>query len=186
VREVHPPAAGQILKKISPATLRLTLVRHAKSSRDDVTLKDFMRPLNSRGLRDAPVMGRRLHKNGFQPDLIVSSPAARAIKTALLIAKEINFPGNDIVSMTVVYDAEVNNLLEVVRGLPEASRDVMLVGHNPGLTDLANLFARTGINNIPTCGLLQLEFNAQHWRDILPGSAAVVLYDYPRRDMCSL
>jgi phosphohistidine phosphatase len=182
IKEVHPDGAAQILQKIALPPLRLTLIRHAKSSRDDMSLEDFVRPLNDRGKRDAPEMGRRLRESGVQSDLIVSSPAKRAIKTARIIAGEIGFPEADILEAAGIYEAAADELLGLVQGLPEEKRDVMLVGHNPGLTDLANLFIRPGIENIPTCGLVRLAFDAQHWRDILPCSASLLIFDYPKKD----
>jgi phosphohistidine phosphatase len=182
IKEVYPAGAAQILEKITLPPLRLTLVRHAKSSRDDIRLDDFIRPLNDRGRRDAPEMGRRLREGGVQPDLIVSSPAKRAIKTARIIAGEIDFPVADIFEAAEIYEAAAGELHKLIRSLPEEKRDVMLVGHNPGLTDLANLFLRPGIENIPTCGVVRLAFDAQHWRDISPCSASFLMFDYPKKD----
>ena len=181
IKEVYPEGAGQILKKIALPPLRLTLVRHAKSSREDMSLDDFMRPLNDRGKRDAPEMGRRLRESGVQPDLIVSSPAKRAIKTARLIAGEL-CPEAEILDAEEIYEAEAGELLKLVQALPAEKRDVMLVGHNPGVTDFANLFLQTGIANMPTCGLVRLAFAAQHWRDISPQRASLLLFDYPKKD----
>ena len=186
VKEVHPPGAAHILQKIDIRPLRLTLVRHAKSSRDDMSLDDFMRPLNDRGRRDAPEMGRRLWKGGVHPELIVSSPAVRAINTAGCIAEEINYPETEIRQAPEIYEAAADELLELVQGLPEEKQDVMLVGHNPGLTDLANLFLRPWIDNIPTCGVVRLAFDAQHWRDISSQRASLLLFDYPRKDTGTL
>jgi len=182
LKEVHPDGASQILEKITLPPLRLMLVRHAKSSRDDIRLDDFMRPLNDRGRRDAPEMGRRLRESGVQPDLIVSSPAKRAIKTARIIAGEINFPEADIFEAAEIYEASAGDLLKLIRSLPEEKRDVMLFGHNPGLTDFANLFLQTGIDNMPTCSLVRLAFDAQHWLDISPQDASLLLFDYPKKD----
>jgi len=181
IREVHPDGAAQILQKIALPPLRLTLVRHAKSSRDDMSLEDFLRPLNDRGKRDAPEMGRRLRENGVQPDIIVSSPAKRAIKTARLIAGEL-CPEAEILEVAGIYEATVAELLKLVQGLPEEKQDVMLVGHNPGISDLAHIFFRTEIENIPTCGVVRLAFDARHWRDISRQRASLLLFDYPRKD----
>ncbi|MBN2107691.1 MAG: histidine phosphatase family protein [Deltaproteobacteria bacterium] len=184
LKEIHPDSASQILQKITLQPLRLTLVRHAKSSRDDIRLDDFMRPLNDRGRRDAPEMGRRLREGSIQPDLMVSSPAKRAIKTARIIAGEIDFPEADILEAAEIYEAAAGELLMLMRRLPEEKRDVMLVGHNPGLTDVANLFLRPGIENIPTCGVVRLAFDAQRWRDISPQGASLLVFDYPKKEIC--
>lgn len=182
IKEIHPDGAAQILKKITLPLLRLTLIRHSKSSRDDISLDDFMRPLNDRGKKDAPEMGRRLRESGVQPDLIVSSPAKRAIKTARFIAAEIDYPEAKIIEADEIYEGDADELLELVLHLPEEKRDVMLVGHNPGFTGLANIFLRPGIENIPTCGVVRLAFDAQHWRDISPQRASLLVFDYPKKD----
>ncbi len=117
-----------------------------------------MRPLNDRGRKDAPEMGRRLREGGVQPDLIVSSPAKRAIKTARLIAGEFDFPEADILEAAGIYAAAADELLKLIRRLPEEKRDVMLVGHNPGLTDWQTFFSGPVIENIPTCGVVRLAF----------------------------
>ncbi len=181
IKEVHPDGAAEILQKIALPPLRLTLVRHAKSSRDDMSLEDFLRPLNDRGKRDAPEIGRRLRESGVQPDLIVSSPAKRAIKTAKMIACEIDFPEADILEAEEIYEAEAGELLKLLQGLPAEKRDVLLVGHNPGVTDFANLFLQTGIDNMPTCGVVRLAFDAQHWRDIFPQRASLLVFDFPKK-----
>lgn len=181
-RVIHPPDAAAVLENISRPALTLTLVRHAKSSWDDPGLDDFMRPLNDRGRRDAPEMGRRLREGGVQPALIVSSPAKRAIKTARIIAGAIDFPAADILEAAGMYEAAADELLKLIRRLPEDTRDVMLVGHNPGLTDLANLFLRSGIENIPTCGVVRLALDAPHWRDIEPQCASLLLVDFPKKN----
>ena len=181
IKEVYPDGAAHILEKITLPPLRLTLVRHAKSSRDDMSLDDFMRPLNDRGKRDAPEMGRRLRQGGVQPDLIVSSPAKRAIKTARIMAGEIDFPEASILEATEIYGAGEEELLKLVQGLPEEKRNVMLVGHNPGITDFANLFLQTGIDNMPTCSVVQLAFDAQHWLDISPQRASLLVFDFPKK-----
>ncbi|MEI6126820.1 MAG: histidine phosphatase family protein, partial [Pseudomonadota bacterium] len=181
INEVHPAGAGQILQKIALPPFSLTLVRHAKSSHDLMSLNDFTRPLNDRGLRDAPEMGRRLREVGMQPDLIVSSPAGRAIKTAAIIAGEISYPEGAILNAAEIYEAAAGELLELVQSLPDEKRDVMLVGHNPGFTDFANLFLQDGIENIPTCGVVRIAFAAQRWRDISPRCASLLLFDYPKK-----
>lgn len=182
LREIHPPGAADVLFKIGLPGLVLTLVHHAKSSRDDSGREDFKRSLNDRGRRDAPEMGRRLQENGVQPECIISSPAGRAIKTARMIAREIGCPETEIFETPEIYEASTNDLLELVRRLPDEKRDVMLVGHNPGLTDFANSVLNAGIKNIPTCGVMRLVFDAQHWRDISPQSAFLLMFDYPKKD----
>ena len=159
---------------------RLTLVRHAKSSWEESGLADFERPLGKRGKKDAPVMGERLAARGDPPDLVVSSPAKRARKTAKLIARELDLPDEGLTWKEEIYLAETDMLLKVVRGLDDRFGHVMLVGHNPGLTELGNLLGDCGIENIPTCGVLCLDFDAESWKTVGPDSGTLVFYDTPK------
>jgi phosphohistidine phosphatase len=159
---------------------RLTLVRHAKSSWKDLSLADFDRPLNKRGKRDVPLTGQRLAALGRRPELIVSSPARRARKTAELIGRELGLADDRLVLEAAIYEAEPEALLEVVRGLDERWEHVMLIGHNPGLTEFGNLLTDCGIENIPTCGALCLDFDIGDWKSLGSGSGTVVFYDTPK------
>jgi len=181
-RVIHPADAAAVLENIRRPALTLTLIRHAKSGWADPGLDDFLRPLNERGRRDAPEMGRRLREHGVQPALIVSSPAKRAIKTARIIAGALDFPEADIVENPGIYAAAADELLELIRRLPEGKQDVMLVGHNPGFTDLANLLLRSKIEDIPTCGVVRLALDTPHWRDIEPQCASLLLVDFPKKN----
>lgn len=183
LRVIHPASAADVLRNISRPGLVLTLVRHAKSGRDDLGLDDIMRPLNEQGLKDAPDMGRRLLKNGVRPDLIVSSPATRALHTARIIAARILYPEKDILKDDSIYAASADELLQLVRGLPNDKSDVMLVGHNPACTDLANFFLHSAPEHIPTCGLVRLAFDAWSWRAVDATCATRLLFDYPKKNI---
>ena len=180
--EIHPAGAAQILEALENSGLSLTLVRHAKSSRDDPGVSDFLRPLNDRGRKDAPDMGKRLRKAGLSPDLIISSPAERALTTARLIARELAYPEEAIGEKDGIYDATGSELLEVVRRMPKKSRDILLVGHNPGISDLAGYCIGPEIENVPTCGVVRLAFDAVSWNDISPDNARLLLLDYPKKE----
>lgn len=159
---------------------RLTLIRHAKSSWKNADLPDFERPLNKRGERDAPMMGRRLAARQVQPDLIVSSPARRAISTAMTIAEEIGFPVDDIVTEQAIYEADVPDLLGVIRALDDAHDEVMLFGHNPGLADLSVYLTAEHLEKLPTCAVMSIDFNIDAWDDVAEGSGARAFFDYPK------
>ncbi|PLX82828.1 MAG: phosphohistidine phosphatase [Desulfuromonas sp.] len=160
---------------------RLLLVRHAKSSWDDPDLADIDRPLNKRGKRDAPTMGRRLAERGIAPGLIVSSPAKRARRTALLLAEEIAYPEETIALDERIYEASAAELLDVIRGFDDAQDTALLVGHNPGLTELGNLLTGAGIANIPTCGILCAELRGTSWKELAAGATILSFFDYPKR-----
>jgi phosphohistidine phosphatase len=143
----------------------LFLVRHAKSSRDDPALPDRERPLNDRGTRDAPRMGKRLAKQGVKPDLILSSPAVRALATAELIATKLGYKVKDIVVNERLYAAASDDLLEVIRRLGDKPKSVMLVGHNPELTELAHRLS-SRIIDMPTCAVAEFSFDTTSWSNL--------------------
>src|SRR5204862_7387406 len=130
----------------------LFLVRHAKSSRNEPALPDKDRPLNDRGKRDAPKMGERLAKRGVTPDLILSSPAKRALKTAQIIAKKLDYKLADIVVDERLYATGADDLLHVIRKLGAKQKTVMLFGDNPELAVLANRLTNK-INQMPVCAV---------------------------------
>lgn len=160
---------------------RLTLLRHAKSSWEDPELDDFDRPLNPRGLRALPDMGRRLARRGDRPDLIVSSPALRAISTARGIAREIGYRDDRILQTQDLYLASAAGILTVLKGVDDRHGHAMIVGHNPGFTDLANRLGEIRIDNMPTASMLCVDFPQDHWSDIEPGDAKFVYFDYPKK-----
>jgi phosphohistidine phosphatase len=143
----------------------LFLVRHAKSSRDDPTLADKERPLNDRGLRDAARMGERLAKQDVKADLILSSPAVRALATAEIFAMKLDYKRKDIVVDERLYAAAPDEVLEVIQELDDKARRVMLFGHNPELAELANRFA-SEIIDMPTCAVAQFSFDTNSWPNV--------------------
>ena len=159
----------------------LILMRHAKSSWKDTSLPDYDRPLNKRGRRDAPLMGRRLAARDSIPDLMVSSPAARAMATAEAIAGEIDYPWAEIVGDERLYGADELELLEVISRLDDQLQSVLLVGHNPGLSDLANDLSPDPIGNLPTCGIVEMTFGTNRWALIGEIVATRASFDYPKR-----
>ena len=160
---------------------RLILVRHAKSSWKDPQLPDFDRPLNKRGQHDAPMMGKRLAGRQCLPDLMISSPARRAITTAQEIAREIGYPKTRILIESSIYEATVSVLMSVLHDIDNSHDHVMLIGHNPGLTSLSYHLTDYPIDNIPTCGLVDIEFNVERWRDLTPAGGHLCLFDYPKK-----
>jgi phosphohistidine phosphatase len=158
----------------------LTLVRHAKSSWKHPELTDRRRPLNKRGERDAPEMGRRLAGRGEAPDLIVSSPAVRALTTARTIARAVGHAEDEIVLVESVYHADAEDLLEFVRGLADSYDHVMLFGHNPALTDLVNRLAAEPLDNVPTCGVVRLEHPGATWDGFGRSGPLAMSFDWPK------
>jgi len=159
----------------------LILIRHAKSSWSDPDLADIDRPLNARGKRDAPAMGERLARRGIEPDGFVASPAKRARKTARAIAGAIGFPNGAIEWDARVYEASAMGLMDLVAGFDDAFDRIALVGHNPAMTELANLLGAGGIDNVPTCGIVEIEFPIHRWRDLPSTPGVLTCFDYPKK-----
>ncbi len=161
--------------------LQLTLIRHAKSSWDQATLSDYKRPLNQRGLDNAPLMGKILKAQGIQFDLIVSSPAIRAATTSELLATELDYPADKVVFDKTLYGAETGTLLEVVHALPNNKARIAIVAHNPGLTEFCNYLCNAGINNLPTCSVACIHFDMDDWSAIFRDTGTLQLYEFPRK-----
>lgn len=160
---------------------KLILVRHAKSSWKDPELIDHERPLNKRGKRDAPVMGERLAKRKIAVDVIVSSTAKRALTTAREIAKKLDYPKDKIEQDKRIYESYPSELLEVIHGWDDSRECVMMFGHNPGFTELANQLGTDFIDNVPTCGVVELFFDVKSWKRVGKTKAAKMRFDYPKR-----
>ncbi|MCU0646291.1 MAG: histidine phosphatase family protein [bacterium] len=161
---------------------QLILIRHAKSSWVDPDLSDRDRPLNNRGKRDAPFMGKRLKKeHNVKSDLILSSPAKRAIGTARIIAKAIGYPKEKIEIKDSLYGSGVTAMLNVIQYLDDSLNEVMLFGHNPDHTSLANYLSNQQVDNIPTCGVFCVDFDIQSWQDVKKGEGIFKFFDYPKK-----
>jgi len=158
----------------------LTILRHAKSSWSDTALPDHERPLNRRGEKDAPVMAARINDAGIRPSLIMSSPAVRAWSTAKIVARLINYPVEFLHREEELYLADLDRLLDLFARQDNAFNSVMVVGHNPGLTELANYLLPEVTDNIPTCGLVALNIDTDNWDLRQRKQAELVLYDYPK------
>lgn len=158
----------------------LFLVRHAKSSWGDVALPDKERPLADRGKRDAPMMGKRLAKHQVKPDLILSSPAHRALSTAEIVANELGYKAKDIVVDDRLYATDAETLLAVIGALSDQLKCVMLFGHNPEFTDLAHRLS-SAVTEMPTCAVAQFTFESKSWSAIGALKPEKVVFDYPKK-----
>ncbi len=158
----------------------LTLIRHAKSSWDHTRLSDFERPLNERGQRDAPRMASHVLKLLGQPDRIVTSPAVRALTTAQCFADVLEMSARGFQTAACIYDASVSTLMKQVRALEDEDRHVMLFGHNPGFSQLAQQLAPCPFDDMPTCAVVQLALTVDSWGDVDAGCGRVQHYIYPK------
>lgn len=157
----------------------LYLARHAKSYWKDQSIPDIDRPLNSRGKRDAPFMGEVLNDKKIMLDLIISSPAKRTKKTAIEIASKIGYPEKKIQFNEDLYEASSNTIIKLLRKIEEKYDSVMIFGHNPGLTMLNNHLSNHYIDNIPTCGIVALQFDKK-WSEIDKNSCKFLFFEYPK------
>jgi phosphohistidine phosphatase len=158
----------------------LTLVRHAKSSWEDSNISDRERPLNARGERDAPLMGKRIVAAGIRPSLILSSPAVRAWTTAKILAHEIGYPREFLQKERSLYLASLDNIIDVLIAQDSEFNSVMIVGHNPGLTTFANFLAPGVTDNLPTAGVVSVGFDQDDWNLHSAPKTKLLSYDYPK------
>lgn len=159
---------------------QLYLVRHAKSSWREEGLADMDRPLKGRGVRDAYNTSFWLESQGYLPDLILSSPATRALHTALIFSKSLHYSFSDIAITASIYEASTADLQNVVQEINDQYNNVFLFGHNPTITDFVNKCIDHRIDNVPTAGVACLKFNVSQWSEI-DSKADLVFFDYPKR-----
>ncbi|KAA5549183.1 SixA phosphatase family protein [Adhaeribacter rhizoryzae] len=158
----------------------LYLMRHAKSSWDFPELSDHDRPLNNRGRKDAPLMGRELASREVTVDLIVASSAVRALTTATLVARELEYDTEKIAVEEEIFQASKQDLLSIIKNIPNQFDKVLLVGHNYTISELANLLSPEMVPTMPTAAVVCLNFNCDTWAEIAKQNAAFAFYEYPK------
>ena len=159
----------------------LYLVRHAKSSWKYPDLDDFERPLNKRGRKNAPLMGKLLKKLNVNPDIIVSSPANRAATTARMLAAKINYPLENIQYSEILYEFSEGALIQILKRIDDCVAKAMIVGHNPGLNNMANYLGNRQISNIPTAGVYCLDLNIASWTKIGQNCGKSIFFEFPKK-----
>lgn len=160
---------------------KILLIRHAKSNLNNSGLNDFDRPLNERGKEDALFMGKRLFSKKIFPDIIISSPAKRALSTVRKIAKEINYLDDKIIYNENLYLAHIPDFIEIINNISSSISSVFIVSHNPGITEIAEYLTGELINIIPTTGLVCIEFNKYSWQSIKKKEGRMIFFDYPKK-----
>ncbi|UZJ37544.1 SixA phosphatase family protein [Prosthecochloris sp. SCSIO W1103] len=159
----------------------LYLVRHAKSSWDNANLADFDRPLNKRGQKAAPFMAKLMSENNVQVDRIISSPANRALTTAETFCEVLGYPLEKIEQRIEIYEGGINQMLQIVREIPDSCSSAMLFGHNPTMTSFANFISGEHLENIVTCGVVRIDLKTDFWQQTLMDSGKLVWYEYPKK-----
>lgn len=162
----------------------LYIIRHAKSSWDSPDLSDFDRPLNERGKGDAPRMGKRLKKRNVKPDMLLTSPAKRALSTCKRIAEQLGFPKEKIKTEPNLYHADEDQIFSVIKDIKDKHDVLIVFGHNPGMTDFVNRLRKDKkiIENIPTCGVVAFALDVNAWQDIQFGTGKFLFFDYPKSE----
>ncbi len=147
-----------------------------------MSLGDRERPLNKRGERDAPVMGQRIAAAEIRPSLILSSPAVRAWTTAKIIATQLSYPAEFLQQEAQLYLASVNDMLDVLVAQDEGFNSLMLVAHNPGLTDFANFLVPGLTHNLPTAGVVSVNIDQDNWSLYERPNTELILHDWPKKE----
>ena len=158
----------------------LYLVRHAKSGWTDSSQRDFDRILNEQGNRDAADMGQRLQKNCIHPDIIICSPAWRAVQTLEHLAPCMNIPIVDVLYNKSIYEAATSTLLEIIQKLDDPYSSAMMIGHNPAMSWLINHLTGENISNMPTCSIATISIPSIHWKDAGSVTSTLFNFDYPQ------
>ncbi|MDD5406620.1 MAG: histidine phosphatase family protein [Sulfurovaceae bacterium] len=154
-------------------------IRHAKSDWSKENIADLDRGLTKRGSKDLKSMSSYLLKKKIKPDLILSSPALRAKKTAKKISKKIKY-NKDIKYMDELYMPDPKTILDILSDQKNKNKNIFLVNHNPALTDLANMLADEKIDNIPTLGIVAIKFDIKKWEDIKDHKGNIDFFVYPK------
>jgi phosphohistidine phosphatase len=161
---------------------KLLLIRHAKSSWDDISQKDFDRPLNDRGHRDAPKMAKRLLKDDIEIDAFISSTAVRALTTAEYFAEAFEIKKKNIIQEPSLYLAESNVFFEVISKINDDHKTVAIFSHNPGITEFANQLCNTRIDDMPTCAIFAVKADIKSWREFAEAEKKFWFFDYPKNE----
>jgi len=155
------------------------LIRHGKAADRELSGPDVERTLTERGIKDSSAIGRRLRKEGVKPSVIVSSPAPRALQTARIVAKQLDFKKKSIVTNDSMYEQGDDVLLNILHEMNDEHETVILVGHNPSFADFAHFLVSGFAKEIPTCGVVGIRCNVDTWKEVAPGTGEEISYIIP-------
>ncbi|MGE0090787.1 MAG: histidine phosphatase family protein [Bacteroidales bacterium] len=159
----------------------LYIVRHGKSDRDFIDVPDFDRPLKERGIIDSYKMASVLLQKKITPQLFITSPAIRALHTATIFARTFKFP---LINMNInedLYMSSESKYLEIIKDTDNSIDSMMIFGHNPSFTDLANYFLHDKIEELPTSGVVGIKFENDSWKNIAKFKPIEYFFDYPKK-----
>jgi phosphohistidine phosphatase len=160
---------------------QLIIARHGKSSWDYEAILDIDRPLAIRGITDSIRMAERMKSRGHIPSLIITSPAIRAIHTAVIFARVLNLSWEQLRIEEKIYPGSPEDILDLLEQVDDRYPSVMIFGHNPAFTELANHFLTHRIDNIPTAGMVILDFTSGNWKEIRNLKSQNELFDFPKK-----
>ena len=160
---------------------QLHIARHGKSSWDDSNISDIDRPLSERGVNNAYMMAKRLLDKDNIPDLLISSPAVRALSTAVIYMRVLDMPSDSLQINEDIYMGYVDDLIRIIRSIDDKVSNLVIFGHNPTFTVLANRFLIQPIDNIPTAGIVSLTYDIYKWADFEKMAPESDFFDYPKR-----
>jgi phosphohistidine phosphatase len=159
----------------------LLLVRHAKSSWD-FNVEDFDRPLNDRGNKNAVEMAKRLLKKDIKIDAFVSSPALRALSTAVHFVDEYGKKVKNIITVPSLYEAASETFFTVIEEFDNDFKTAAVFSHNPGITDFANRLTTTSVDDMPTCAIFAVKADIKKWKDFRNAEREFWFFDYPKAE----
>jgi phosphohistidine phosphatase len=166
---------------------RLTLMRHGDAQWKDPEVADFARPINRRGTAEAEAMARRLAELTLVPDLLIASPARRTQQTAEIVARELTLGPRNIRYEEALYLAAARDILKLVQSIGPRVPHLMIIGHNPGISELAHLFAPGGeIGGLATAAVCTITLDTDNWSDVAPSVVRDVVNDAPPSRLFSL
>jgi len=153
---------------------KITLVRHAKSDWDDPVLPDILRPLNKRGLETSLWMGHYLYQQGIHPQSIISSPASRALHTAINLSAGLKYPEEKIITESSIYHNGSKHFLDMIHNLPDNEDHVMIIGHQPDISREVEFLTGETIDNFPTCAVYTIELIASQWKNVQKSAGKIL------------
>lgn len=159
----------------------LYIIRHGKSTWDYFNISDIDRPLKEKGIKNSYEMANRLNLLNVKPEIIMSSSAARAVSTALVFSRVLGVSNSNLYINDDIYMAGEYEMLDIINDFDDKYASVMLFGHNPTFTDLANHYAKDPIDDMPTAGMVTLKFEAESWKDISKKNVIFENCDYPKK-----
>lgn len=158
----------------------LVMVRHAKSDWSDVGQKDFDRDLNARGYRDAPKVGVRLRSLNVKPDKVFSSPALRAKLTSQFVIEQLEYQLDEIVYDEELYEASSRSLLNFINSIDDHYNNVIIFGHNPTFTYVAEYLTGSVLGNVPTSGAVSIRLEIDSWKEASKDLGKLQFFIYPK------